>query len=141
MKKQVPSYKSITPLKWEILSIGRKINEEGMKASKAYPTDVYIALTNKFIKARWSFEVKCRLEYIDVLNDDWERVVELDYKINTPMPLKDAGDLLTLALRQEIKEDFFGTLPDTIHISAVGYIQTGHQHERFSNHRSRKNKR
>ena len=141
MIKQVPSYRGVTPLKWEIMSIGKKINEEGVKASEAYPKEVYIALTNRFIKARWSFQVKCRIEYIDVLNDDWEKVVELEYKVNSPMPLKTAADLLTIALREEIKEDFFGTIPDTIHITAIGFIQTGNTNVRFSNSHRRKNKR
>ena len=64
MRKQVPSYKALRPLKWEIISIGKKIKEQGIEASKAYPKDVYIALTNRIIKARWSFLVTCRIEYI-----------------------------------------------------------------------------
>ena len=140
MRKQVPSYKALRPLKWEIISIGKKIKEEGVKASEAYPKDVYLALTNKYIKARWSFQVKCRIEYIDVLNDDWEKVVELEYKVNSPMLLKDAGDLLTLALREEIKDDFFGTMPDTIHIEAVGFIQLGNTYVRPTNRSRRKNR-
>lgn len=140
MKKQVPSYKPLHPLKWEIMSIGKKIKEEGIKASEAYPTDVYLALTNKYIKARWSFQVRCRIEYIDVLNDDWEKVVELEYKINSPMPLKAASDLLTIALREEIKEDFFGTTPDTIHIEAVGFVQLGNTNVRPTNRTRRKNR-
>lgn len=140
MKKQVPSYKSLHPLKWEIMSIGKKIKEEGIKASEAYPPDVYLALTNKYIKARWSFQVRCRIEYIDVLNDDWEKVVEMEYKINSPMPLKAASDLLTIALREEIKEDFFGTTPDTIHIEAVGFIQLGNTNVRPTNRTRRKNR-
>lgn len=140
MKKQVPSYKSLHPLKWEIMSIGKKIKEEGIKASEAYPTDVYLALTNKYIKARWSFQVRCRIEYIDVLNDDWEKVVEMEYKINSPMPLKAASDLLTIALREEIKEDFFGTTPDTIHIEAIGFIQLGNTNVKIPNRNRRKNR-
>lgn len=140
MKKQVPSYKSLHPLKWEIMSIGKKIKEEGIKASEAYPTDVYLALTNKYIKARWSFQVRCRIEYIDVLNDDWEKVVEMEYKINSPMTLKAASDLLTIALREEIKEDFFGTTPDTIHIEAVGFVQLGNTNVRPTNRTRRKNR-
>lgn len=140
MKKQVPSYKSLHPLKWEIMSIGKKIKEEGIKASEAYPQDVYLALTNKYIKARWSFQVRCRIEYIDVLNDDWEKVVEMEYKINSPMPLKAASDLLTIALREEIKEDFFGTTPDTIHIEAVGFVQLGNTNVRPTNRTRRKNR-
>lgn len=140
MKKQVPSYKSLHPLKWEIMSIGKKIKEEGIKASEAYPKDVYLALTNKYIKARWSFQVRCRIEYIDVLNDDWEKVVEMEYKINSPMPLKAASDLLTIALREEIKEDFFGTTPDTIHIEAVGFVQLGNTNVRPTNRTRRKNR-
>lgn len=140
MKKQVPSYKSLHPLKWEIMSIGKKIKEEGIKASEAYPKDVYLALTNKFIKARWSFQVRCRIEYIDVLNDDWEKVVEMEYKINSPMPLKAASDLLTIALREEIKEDFFGTTPDTIHIEAIGFVQLGNTNVRPTNRTRRKNR-
>lgn len=140
MKKQVPSYKSLHPLKWEIMSIGKKIKEEGIKASEAYPQDVYLALTNKYIKARWSFQVRCRIEYIDVLNDDWEKVVEMEYKINSPMPLKAASDLLTIALREEIKEDFFGTIPDTIHIEAVGFVQLGNTNVRPTNRTRRKNR-
>lgn len=140
MKKQVPSYKPLHPLKWEIMSIGKKIKEEGIKASEAYPKDVYLALTNKYIKARWSFQVRCRIEYIDVLNDDWEKVVEMEYKINSPMPLKAASDLLTIALREEIKEDFFGTTPDTIHIEAVGFVQLGNTNVRPTNRTRRKNR-
>lgn len=140
MKKQVPSYKSLNPLKWEIMSIGKKIKEEGIKASEAYPKDVYLALTNKYIKARWSFQVRCRIEYIDVLNDDWEKVVELEYKINSPLTLKAASDLLTIALREEIKEDFFGTTPDTIHIEAVGFVQLGNTNVRPTNRTRRKNR-
>lgn len=140
MKKQVPSYKPLHPLKWEIMSIGKKIKEEGVKASEAYPPDVYLALTNKYIKARWSFQVKCRIEYIDVLNDDWEKVVEMEYKINSPMPLKAASDLLTIALREEIKEDFFGTTPDTIHIEAIGFVQLGNTNVRPTNRTRRKNR-
>ncbi|WP_373757755.1 hypothetical protein [Jeotgalibaca porci] len=140
MKKQVPSYKSLHPLKWEIMSIGKKIKEEGIKASEAYPQDVYLALTNKYIKARWSFQVRCRIEYIDVLNDDWEKVVEMEYKINSPMPLKAASDLLTIALREEIKEDFFGTTPDTIHIEAIGFVQLGNTNVRPTNRTRRKNR-
>lgn len=140
MKKQVPSYKSLHPLKWEIMSIGRKIKEEGVKASEAYPPDVYLALTNKYIKARWSFQVRCRIEYIDVLNDDWEKVVEMEYKINSPMTLKAASDLLTIALREEIKEDFFGTTPDTIHIEAIGFIQLGNTNVKIPNRNRRKNR-
>lgn len=140
MKKQVPSYKSLHPLKWEIMSIGKKIKEEGIKASEAYPPDVYLALTNKYIKARWSFQVRCRIEYIDVLNDDWEKVVEMEYKINSPMTLKAASDLLTIALREEIKEDFFGTTPDTIHIEAIGFIQLGNTNVRPTNRTRRKNR-
>lgn len=140
MKKQVPSYKSLHPLKWEIMSIGKKIKEEGIKASEAYPPDVYLALTNKYIKARWSFQVRCRIEYIDVLNDDWEKVVEMEYKINSPMPLKAASDLLTIALREEIKEDFFGTTPDTIHIEAIGFIQLGNTNVKIPNRNRRKNR-
>ena len=140
MKKQVPSYKSLHPLKWEIMSIGKKIKEEGIKASEAYPPDVYLALTNKYIKARWSFQVRCRIEYIDVLNDDWEKVVEMEYKINSPMPLKAASDLLTIALREEIKEDFFGTTPDTIHNEAVGFVQLGNTNVKIPNRNRRKNR-
>lgn len=140
MKKQVPSYKSLHPLKWEIMSIGKKIKEEGIKASEAYPPDVYLALTNTYIKARWSFQVRCRIEYIDVLNDDWEKVVEMEYKINSPMPLKAASDLLTIALREEIKEDFFGTTPDTIHIEAVGFVQLGNTNVKIPNRNRRKNR-
>ena len=140
MKKQVPYYKSLHPLKWEIMSIGKKIKEEGIKASEAYPPDVYLALTNKYIKARWSFQVRCRIEYIAVLNDDWEKVVEMEYKINSPMPLKAASDLLTIALREEIKEDFFGTTPDTIHIEAIGFIQLGNTNARPTNRTRRKNR-
>ena len=140
MRKQVPSYKALHPLKWEIISIGKKIKEQGMEASKAYPKDVYLVLTNKIIKARWSFLVRCRIEYIDVLNDDWEKVVELEYKINSPMSLRDASDLLTIALREEIKDDFFGTMPDTIHIEAVGFIQLGNTNVRPTNRNRRKNR-
>ena len=139
MKKQVPSYRGLTPLRWEILSIGEKIRQ-GVKASEAYPPDVYLVLTNKIIKARWSFRVRCRIEYIDVLNDDWEKVVELEYKINSSMSLRDASDLLTIALREEIKEDFFGTMPDTIHIEAVGFIQLGNTYVRPTNRNRRKNR-
>ena len=67
--------------------------------------------------------------------------MELEYKVNSPMPLKTAADLLTIALREEIKEDFFGTIPDTIHITAIGFIQTGNTNVRFSNSHRRKNKR
>lgn len=140
MRKQVPSYKALRPLKWEIISIGKKIKEQGMEASKAYPPDGYIALTNKIIKARWSFLVRCRIEYIDVLNDAWEKVVELEYKINSPMSLRDSSDLLTIALREEIKDDFFGTMPDTIHIEAVGFIQLGNTYVRPTNRNRRKNR-
>lgn len=139
MKKQVPSYRGLNPLKWEILSIGEKIRQ-GVKASDAYPKDVYVVLSSRFIKARWSFQVRCRIEYIDVLNDDWEKVVELEYKVNSPMSLKDASDLLTLALREEIKEDFFGTLPDTIHIEAIGFIQLGNTYVKPPNRNRRKNR-
>ena len=139
MKKQVPSYRGLTPLRWEILSIGEKIRQ-GAKASEAYPPDVYLALTNRYIKARWSFQVRCRIEYIDVLNDDWEKVVELEYKINSSMSLRDASDLLTIALREEIKDDFFGTMPDTIHIEAVGFIQLGNTYVRPTNRNRRKNR-
>ena len=139
MSKRVPSYRGLTPLRWEILSIGEKIRQL-VKATEAYPPDVHIALTNKIIKARWSFQVKCRIEYIDVLGDDWEKVVELEYKVNSPMPLKEASDLLTIALRQEIKDDFFGTMPDTIHIEAVGFIQLGNTYVRPTNRNRRKNR-
>lgn len=139
MRKQVPSYKALRPLRWEILSIGEKIRQ-GVKATEAYPKDVYIALTNRIIKARWSFLVTCRIEYIDVLGDDWEKVVELEYKVNSLLPLKDAGDLLTIALRQEIKDDFFGTTPDTIHIEAVGFINVGNTYVQTPNRNRRKNR-
>ena len=139
MRKQVPSYKALRPLRWEILSIGEKIRQ-GVKATEAYPKDVYIALTNRIIKARWSFLVTCRIEYIDVLGDDWEKVVELEYKVNSLLPLKDAGDLLTIALRQEIKDDFFGTTPDTIHIEAVGFINVGNTYVQTTNRNRRKNR-
>lgn len=141
MKKQVPSYRALNPLKWEIMEIGKKIKEEGIKASVAYPQDVYLALTNKSIKARWSFNIKCRIEYIDVLNDDWEKIVELEYKVNSPLTLKNASDLLTMALREEIKEDFFGVMPDTIHIEALGFIQVGKTNDRVPNSNRRKNRR
>lgn len=141
MRKQVPSYKALHPLKWEIMSIGRKINEEGVKASEAYPKDVYIALTNKFIKARWSFLVTCRIEYIDVLGDDWEKVVELEYKVNSPMSLREASDLLTIALREEIKDAFFGTTPDTIHIEATGFINVGNTYVKTTPNRNRRKNR
>ena len=140
MRKQVPSYKALRPLKWEIISIGKKIKEQGMEASKAYPKDVYIALTNRIIKARWSFLVTCRIVYIDVLGDDWEKVVELEYKVNSLLPLKDAGDLLTIALRQEIKDDFFGTTPDTIHIEATGFVNVGNTYVQTPNRNRRKNR-
>lgn len=139
MRKQVPSYKALRPLRWEILSIGEKIRQ-GVKATEAYPKDVYIALTNRIIKARWSFLVTCRIEYIDVLGDDWEKIVELEYKVNSLLPLKDAGDLLTIALRQEIKDDFFGTTPDTIHIEAVGFINVGNTYVQTTNRNRRKNR-
>lgn len=140
MIKTVPSYKKLNPTTWEILSISKKIKEEGVKPSMAYPMDVYLTIINKALFCKWSFHVVCRIEYIDVLGDAWEKVVELEYKVNTPVTLKAASDMLTLALREEIKDDFFNTMPDTIHVTATGFIQVGTKNVRNSNNSRRKNR-
>lgn len=127
-QKQLTSIQ-VHPVTWDVVDVNKKVaalngDWENIDPMSIYSESTYLLLTNQVLSARWMFTVVSKVTYEDN-GELYCTTCECEYKLNEPTLFKEGADILMDELKVLLKEELLNFDPDSIVVTATGFITVG----------------